>query len=182
MSKASAGWLPVADGFGRTSIDGLFVAGDCAGLRGALVAETEGRIVGAAAAKLADDAALARQLRGLIARRQKHQAFQAALRASFALPPGLWSLVADETVVCRCENVTGADIRSALRDGHVTPNAIKRHTRAAMGWCAGRTCLRTVAALAELHTGLAPTAMMTPRPMVRPVSLAALAKQTRAHA
>jgi D-hydroxyproline dehydrogenase subunit alpha len=179
---AVAGWVPVADPFGRTSVEKLFAAGDCAGLRGALVAETEGRIVGAAAATGVDDAALARELRGLIARRQKHQAFPAALRASFRLPRELWALVEDDTIVCRCENVTGADIRCALRGGHVTPNAIKRQTRAGMGWCAGRTCLRAVTALTELHSGLAPTAMMTPRPMARPVSFAALANQTRAQA
>ena len=44
------GWLPGVDEFGRTSVAGIFAAGDAAGLRGALVAEAEGQIIGAAAA------------------------------------------------------------------------------------------------------------------------------------
>jgi len=72
-----------------------------------------------------------------------------------------------------------AEIRAALSGGHRSLNAVKRNVRAGMGWCGGRTCLHAVAALTELHTGVAPSEMMTPRPMVRPVSFAAIARQER---
>jgi NADPH-dependent 2,4-dienoyl-CoA reductase/sulfur reductase-like enzyme len=177
------GWLPEVDEVGRTSVPGLFAAGDGAGLRGAFVAESEGSIVGAAAAlpvdaandSLPGDARLAEAH----ARRRRHLAFQAALRATLDLPRELWRLVTDETIVCRCESVRFGEIRSALDNGHRSLNAVKRNVRVGMGWCAGRTCLHAVAALTELHTGAAPTEMMTPRPLVRPVSFAALARQER---
>jgi len=174
------GWLPVTDEFGRTSVPGVFVAGDGAGLRGALVAEVEGQIVGAAAAfalNEAGDAELKRTLRSLLHRRQRHQAFQNAVRATFRLPPAIWNLVAEDTVVCRCENVTLSELRSAFRGGHSSLNAIKRNVRSGMGWCGGRNCLRAVAALAEFHAGIPPTTMMTPRPMAHPVTFGAVAAQ-----
>ena len=174
------GWLPVTDEFGRTSVPGVFVAGDGAGLRGALVAEAEGQIVGAAAASGPIETAsadLRRTLRTAIHRRQQHQAFQSAVRATFRLPPSIWSMVTDDTVVCRCENLTLHDLRSAFTAGHSSLNAIKRNIRSGMGWCGGRNCLRAVAALAELHAGAPPTTMMTPRPMARPVTFGALAAQ-----
>ncbi|HTZ38443.1 MAG TPA: NAD(P)/FAD-dependent oxidoreductase [Stellaceae bacterium] len=174
------GWLPEVDEFGRTSLPGVFVAGDGAGLRGALVAEAEGGIVGAAAASGAGDDALRATLGDAFARRRQWAAFQRAVRGTLRVPAGLWSLAADDTVVCRCENVALRDIREAVAGGHRSLNAVKRNVRSGMGWCGGRICLPAIAALAELHGGVPPDAMMTPRPMVRPVTFAALAAQQKA--
>jgi NADPH-dependent 2,4-dienoyl-CoA reductase/sulfur reductase-like enzyme len=184
FDATGGGWLPVADEFGRTSVRGVFVAGDGAGVRGALVAEAEGSIVGAAAASAPDDVggeAMRTSLQTLVDRRFRHHAFQRAVRTTLRLPPDLWRLTTDDTVVCRCENVPLREIRAAFAGGHSSLNAVKRNVRAGMGWCGGRTCLRAVAALAELHAGVPAGAIMTPRPMVRPVSFAALATQQKAH-
>jgi D-hydroxyproline dehydrogenase subunit alpha len=178
-----SGWIAYADAFGRTSMPGLFVAGDVAGLRGALVAEADGRIVGFAAATGSDradriDAEPA--LQEAVRVRQRYTTLQTAIRETLQVPLSLWKQVGDETVVCRCENVTCAEIRGALEGGHTSLNAIKRQVRAGMGWCGGRTCLHAVAALAELQGGAGSAGMMTPRPLARPVSLAALANQQKA--
>ncbi len=183
FDAAAGGWLPVADDFGRTSVPGVFVAGDGGGVRGALVAEAEGQIVGAAAASAPDEvggAAMRTALRAALDRRGQHLAFQRAVRATLRVPLGLWGLATDDTVVCRCENVLAREIRAAFAGGHSSLNAVKRNVRAGMGWCGGRTCLRAVAALAELHAGVPAAAIMTPRPMVRPVSFGALAAQKKA--
>jgi NAD(P)H-nitrite reductase large subunit len=91
-----------------------------------------------------------------------------------AAPDGLWRVATDDTIVCRCENVTLGALRDAFAAGHLAPNTAKRVTRAGMGWCGGRTCLHAVSALAELH-GAPSSALMTPRPLARPVALASLA-------
>jgi D-hydroxyproline dehydrogenase subunit alpha len=170
-------WLPETDGDGRTSLPWLMVAGDAAGVRGALVAESEGTIVGAAAAGAAPAAAPSEALREAIAVRQRYAAFARAVRKTLMVPTSLWSTTTDDTIVCRCENVQLADVRAALEDGHHSLNAIKRNARPGMGWCGGRMCLHSVAVLAELHAGVTPGEMMTPRPMARPVPFAALAHQ-----
>lgn len=177
---AVGGWVPECDEFGRTSVGDVFVAGDGAGLRGALVAEAEGRIVGAAAANPGETDRLHRELAEPLDRRRRYLSFQRAVRAALHVPPALWGLATDETVVCRCENVSVRDIRTAFASGHGTPNAVKRNIRAGMGWCGGRTCLPAIAALGQLHAGIPPGPMMTPRPMARPVTFAALAAQKRA--
>jgi D-hydroxyproline dehydrogenase subunit alpha len=180
--EAIGGWLPQADTYGQTSVPGIFVAGDVAGLRGALVAETEGRLIGAAAASAPAsliDPGFRRHWRKALARRRKLCEFQKVVRAMLRLPRPLWAIADDETIVCRCESVTLGDLRFAFAAGHLAPNTIKRSTRAAMGWCGGRTCLPMIAALAELHAGAAPSQMMTARPLARPVALAALANRTQ---
>lgn len=174
------GWLPATDEFGRTSIPRVFMAGDGAGVRGALVAEAEGQIVGGAAASTPDEIGsteLRRTLRTALEQRRWHQAFQSALRTTFHLPPSIWSVTASETVVCRCENVTLRELQSAFTGGHSSLNAIKRNVRCGMGWCGGRNCLRAVAALAGFHAGIPPSTMMTPRPMARPITFGAVAAQ-----
>ena len=180
--RPRGGWLPVVDDFGRTSVPGIFVAGDTAGLRGALVAEAEGQIIGAAAAadpQEVDRPDFRERLAGVLATRKKLCAFQGAVQSLLRVPGGLWRLPNDDTVICRCENVTLGALRNGFVAGHLAPNAIKRTTRAGMGWCGGRTCLHAVAALAELHGGPS-AAMMTPRPLARPVPLGALANTAQA--
>ena len=48
----------------------------------------------------------------------------------------------DETIICRCEEVTYGDLRRAAELGLVTPGDIRKYTRAGMGSCQGRTCQR----------------------------------------
>lgn len=49
-----------------------------------------------------------------------------------------------EILICRCEEVTRADVIQAIADGCHTVESIKRATRAGMGACQGRTCGRLI--------------------------------------
>lgn len=82
-----------------------------------------------------------------------------------------------EIVVCRCEEITGAEVAAAMADGARTLNDIKRRTRAGMGMCQGRWCTPALVALLAAETGqpLADIAPMTARPPVQPVALRVLA-------
>ncbi|NIR30267.1 MAG: FAD-dependent oxidoreductase [Gammaproteobacteria bacterium] len=176
---ARGGWIPAADEYGATAAPGVFLAGDVAGLRGAPLAAAEGRIVGAAAAAHARGNArdgVRAELGSAFSERARHLAFQAAVRRSLMLPPGVWDWAEADTVVCRCEGVTCARLERAIADGHHSLDAIKRNTRAGMGWCGGRTCSQAVGAL--LHGGQPPASAppLRSRPPARPVPLGAVAR------
>jgi len=49
-------------------------------------------------------------------------------RANIATPT-------DDTIVCRCEELTAGDIRKAAAIGQPGPNQLKAYTRAGMGPC-----------------------------------------------
>lgn len=51
---------------------------------------------------------------------------------------------ADETIICRCEDLTLAEIRSAIDDGYCDFEELKRYLRVGMGPCQGRTCIPLV--------------------------------------
>ena len=59
-------------------------------------------------------------------------------------------------IVCRCETVTEAEIRAAIRRpvGAYSIDAVKRRTRAGMGRCQGGFCMPRVAAIIAEETGL----------------------------
>src|SRR5207302_2699313 len=61
--------------------------------------------------------------------------FRSALAAAFALRPELKSLGTDETLVCRCEDVTLGQMRE-----FTTWRDAKLQTRCGMGACQGRVC------------------------------------------
>jgi sarcosine oxidase subunit alpha len=46
----------------------------------------------------------------------------------------------EDTVICRCERVTAAEIRKLIREGVRDINEIKAVTRASMGSCGAKTC------------------------------------------
>ena len=46
----------------------------------------------------------------------------------------------DDTIVCRCERVTAAEIRALIRQGSRDINEIKAVTRTCMGSCGAKTC------------------------------------------
>ena len=88
----------------------------------------------------------------------------------------------DDLLVCRCEEVSRAEILAAIDEGITTMSGLRRRLRIGMGLCQGRTCRRLLAqALAE-RLGEQPADVRpgTTRPPVRPVSLRALADEREA--
>ncbi|MBO6900430.1 MAG: FAD-dependent oxidoreductase [Rhizobiaceae bacterium] len=156
----------------ETSITGLFAIGDCTGLNGARVALAEGTLAGAAAAQRAGFGSPAREtLRNASASLRRHRRFQKALWSVYQ-PLMNSAPAADDTIVCRCEEVSRGDILSALEEGYHTAASIKQRTRLGMGHCQGRYCGTILSALLEQnghevddHSGFAPRFPVKPVPI-----------------
>ncbi len=159
---------------GATSVPGVFVVGDGADLGGSRVALARGTLAGAAAA---------RQL-GLVAttpddthrRLQRALQFQQALWSLYAAPPVSLAAVSDDTLLCRCEEITFGSVREQIRAGRDTLASLKRNTRLGMGRCQGRYCANTAAKLVSEMTGRAPEPeqYFAPRLPAKPVPAGAL--------
>lgn len=95
--------------------------------------------------------------------RTRTREFIAALDTVYT-PPAHWTdQVTDDTVVCRCEEVTGGEIRAAVAElGAGDIRTVKLLTRAGMGWCQGRMCEPAVAGLMRLRTGARAAAVGPP--------------------
>jgi len=75
----------------------------------------------------------------------------------------------DEVTICRCEDVTMAEVLEAIRvHGARTLDELKRILRIGMGPCQGRTCLRLAAGILARELGVPTSEVMRELPRVRP--------------
>lgn len=170
--------IPVLDIWGETTRTGLFVAGDGAGIGGAKAAWLRGELagIGIALRRGCIDRNEAEQ-RSVPIRRRLNSALagRSFLDALFKPRAELFA-PADETIICRCEEVTAGRIRE-LAIGEAAPNQIKAHTRIGMGPCQGRQCGYTLSHIlaAAQKRPVAEIGFMKVRPPLRPISFAELA-------
>ena len=171
-------WSPDICGAGMTTREAISVVGDAAGIAGAQVALLQGeRIAHEVLGQLnlaqkpkpvsiGESWALRRQRR---LRRFLDQCFPA--NAQFQLPPD------DDTIVCRCEEVTAGEIRQVAARGCMGPNQGKAFTRCGMGPCMGRECAATVSQLmAQVHKlPVSVVGHYRIRPPIRPITVGQLA-------
>lgn len=175
---------PVVDAYGATSVETVFVAGDCGGIGGALVAEQRGRLAAIGVhASLHTATVVERDLAaGQIQRElQSHFAIRGFLDALF--PPRLALLTPDDSVVvCRCEGVTAGRIREAVTLGCQGPGQVKAFTRCGMGPCQGRMCgpTLTTTIAGEMNVSPNDVGSFRVRPPLKPLRLSELASLSAA--
>lgn len=152
-SALNRAWLPQRDCAGRSSVSGVYLAGDGAGIMGADAAHMAGER--AALAVLEDSgsaidprrpAALEQQLAGI-------QRFRHGLETAFPFPEQWAAQAPDELIVCRCEEVSAGDVRAVVDEGHWEINRVKAHCRVGMGRCQGRMCGLAAAEIVAERSG-----------------------------
>ena len=174
---AGGGYVPMHDATMHTAIWLLSVAGDAAGVRDAGTAMAQGQTAAHAIADRLGKPVVAVSLPLTIPPGVFRPMFPTTL-ANTTDPAANRAWLDDDTLIaCRCEGVTVAEVRAAIRAGAHTPGDVKRRTRVGNGTCQGRWCGDNIAQLVSTATGQ-PMVALTPmnaRAPVVPVSLGALA-------
>lgn len=146
-------WLPQRDSAGRSSVNGVYLAGDGAGIMGADAAQMAGER--AALALLQDTgiavdprraALLEQQLAGI-------QRFRHGLETAFPFPAQWAAQAPDNLILCRCEEISVGDVRAVVDEGHWEINRVKAHCRVGMGRCQGRMCGLAAAEIVAERSG-----------------------------
>ena len=169
-------FMPVVDADFQSSVPGIAVAGDGAGIAGGTAAAERGRIAAIAAVRaLAPEAQVSdpQSARQRLQREEMGRAFLDELYRpvdSLRRPEG-------DTIACRCEEVTAKQIRDTAQMGCEGPNQMKAFLRCGMGPCQGRLCGLTVTELIAEERGTTPDEVgyYRLRPPVKPITLAELA-------
>ncbi|HIC88279.1 MAG TPA: FAD-dependent oxidoreductase [Anaerolineae bacterium] len=173
------GLVPRRDGRMQTSVPGVYAVGDGAGVGGAALAMVEGQIAGlAAAAQLGylTETEAAQAIQRLVPALIRERRFQRMYAALFTPGPGLYELARDDTLICRCEEITQAEIRQAVAKGADSSDEVKAITRAGMGNCQGRVCAHLMAHLIarEMGRSVAEVGLLRPRPPIYPIPMGVL--------
>ncbi len=79
-------------------------------------------------------------------------------------------------MVCRCHDVTEADIEAALDAGYDDLETLKRITGVTTGHCQGKTCMHLTIAILERKTKIEIDHTTTIRAPINPLTLGSLAK------
>ena len=179
FSASRGGWHATRNRDMETTVENLFLAGDGGGIGGVEVALAEGVIAAASVSerlgqgdRLITKAAKARGRMVDLVR------FQDALADWSGVRPGILAGSTEDTIICRCEDVTRGEIAAAVAAGYTDIGPVKMNTRAGMGLCQGRTCMPALQAIMASETGrpLAEAGLPTSRAPLRPVPLKALAQ------
>ncbi len=179
FDRLRGGWVPRVDKFGRTNIPGLYAVGDGASIQGAEPALLAGELAGLTAARDADRISVAthdHETAKPLRQRVFYAPFANAMAEMMALRPAQVAGIPPDAVVCRCEDVTRADIENAAEAGALDVNQLKHFTRCGMGPCQGRMCGDVAAELLAQSREVPRQAVgyWTGRPPLRPVPLADL--------
>jgi len=167
---------------GQTSVPGVQVAGDAGAIGGAQLAQLEGRL-----------AAMARVKQGAIhpswAQKWVYRALSWRIRqlhwarglVDRLYQPAPWvSSPTGATLVCRCEQISAAEISDIAKAGCAGVNQLKAFSRAGMGPCQGRQCglnLGYLVAQAQARP-MAQVEPLSARPPLSPINLGQLAQAT----
>ncbi len=176
-------FIPKRNEFYQTSIPGIYAIGDCAGIGGAGLAIIEGKIAAShiafqsGHANNSDFESILKQMK----KRLKHeQKFAHMLENVFALPEGLFSLAKPDTIICRCEQISLAEVKEAASFGAQSITDIKNITRSGMGNCQGRTCgsLLTQILARETHCSPSNGHYLQVRPPIHPIQVNIIEENT----
>ncbi|WP_455825778.1 FAD-dependent oxidoreductase [Pseudomonas graminis] len=152
-NRLNRAWLPQRDSAGRSSVNGVYLAGDGAGIMGADAAQMAGER--AALAVLEDVGVAIDHRRPAVLEQQlaRIQRFRQGLETAFPFPEHWAAQASDELIVCRCEEVSVGDVRAVVDEGHWEINRVKAHCRVGMGRCQGRMCGLAAAEIVAERSG-----------------------------
>lgn len=174
--------VAVVDSWQRSSVPGLYIAGEATGVggseqalkEGTLAARTAIRESGAADQPAPEDRQLARSI-------SQSGRFAAALHQAYPVPEQWSTWLTEETIICRCEETSFAEISASLDwQDDPSPRLTKLTSRAGMGWCQGRICGFATSQLSGQSRGCQSSPeLLEPiqkRPIAAPVTLGELAQ------
>jgi len=169
-------WAPLLDRFGETSLRGISIAGDGAGIGGGQAAAWRGVIIAMAVVRALKPGAK------MPAEKLAYTALAGFMRGRKFLdrlyrPAKALRIPSGNTIVCRCEEVTAQQIVDTVELGCPGPNQMKSFLRCGMGPCQGRLCGLTVTELMADARGVSPQEVgyYRLRPPVKPITVAELA-------
>lgn len=141
-NKSQLAFQPIIDKWGKTNIDGIYIAGDCAGINGSNAAVFYGKKV---ATKILYETGRVnfyfyiKQSLCLWTRLFFTNSVRLFLDTIFAVPQEIL-LPSDETIVCRCEEKTAEEVKLGISEGICGVRQLKTSIRSGMGLCQGRMC------------------------------------------
>ena len=175
-NELKGGWIAKIDKYFRSSMSGLYITGDGSGISGAIAANDKGELTAYTALydlNIIDENEFKNKTGKILKRLDRYEIFAKGIADLNSTPKELIENISDDTVLCRCEDVTKKEIIQTIKKGAKNLNQIKTWTRFGMGPCQGRTCHYSVARVVseELKCEVKDLSYLTGRTPIRPFPL-----------
>ncbi len=165
--KGKGGWVVTVDDHLETSIQGVYAVGEITGIAGAKKSHVEGKLVALSILEKQGKGdhlnttegknRLQRKYRRLMTQRRRQMDYGVFLNDLCRVPSSAYAAIPDDTVICRCEEITMGQIKKSMGQGFHTTIGLKKATRCGMGRCQGRICgpviFDIITALTSKHPG-----------------------------
>jgi thioredoxin reductase/bacterioferritin-associated ferredoxin len=158
-SRQKGGWVIQVDDTMETSLPGVYAAGEITGIAGAEKSFIEGQMAARAILKKCsriEGQATRKSDRVLKEKRDRQMKYGAFLNQLCQVPTSSYNSIDDDTIICRCEEITMGEIRRSIHSGFHTAGALKKATRCSMGRCQGRICGPMIIDIITALTGQPP--------------------------
>lgn len=172
--KNFGGWIVNVDENLQTSITNIYAAGEITGVGGGPKSICEGKLASLSILKKFDkieSSTFDQRHKKLTRERKKHLNFAKLFNTLYPVTENDVLNIPDDTVVCRCEDVSIGSIKKAINSGFSSFNSLKLGTRVTMGNCQGRTCSQIINDLIEIMTKKEILSPLSFRPPLKPISL-----------
>jgi thioredoxin reductase/bacterioferritin-associated ferredoxin len=179
---SGGGYIPQRTADMETSVPGIYAVGDGAGVAGRKAAIAEGCIAGISVARslgFISHTGAGEEIKPHRKRLDRINRLRKILDGISLPRRGLYELATDDTIICRCEEVTLKQLNAALADNPIQLKDFKRMTRLGMGSCEGRMCGPAVIEILRhrLNVPVEDVGFLRPRPSIKPVALGVLAEE-----
>jgi NADPH-dependent 2,4-dienoyl-CoA reductase/sulfur reductase-like enzyme len=142
--QAGGGWIVTVDKNLETTLDSVYAVGEITGVAGGKKSIVQGEIAAISIlkkmGKLPREAEDSKRMEPLYSRNRQQMEYAAFLNNLCQVPLAAYQQIPDETLICRCENISMGEIKKAITLGFTTSGGIKKATRCGMGMCQGRIC------------------------------------------
>jgi NADPH-dependent 2,4-dienoyl-CoA reductase/sulfur reductase-like enzyme len=180
-SLDKGGWFVTVDSLMQTSLNGMFAAGELTGVAGGSKAMVEGQLAALSIlyqSERISNSDFENKRKPLLVNRTRYQRFGAYLNRQWAIPGKEWDSIDDDTMICRCEDITLGKLRSWIKAGFTSSSVLKNATRCGMGNCQGRTCGPLIYDIIAAYAPAEHTAPFSTRMPIKPVPLGDLAQMS----
>ncbi len=141
--KNKGGWVVKVDETLESSSRSVYAVGEITGIAGGKKSFIQGKLAAMSILKKMgriNARNRKKEVQTLISLNHQQAEYASFLNHLCQVPVSAYAAIPDETMICRCEEITMGTIKKNIREGFDTIGSLKKATRCGMGRCQGRIC------------------------------------------
>ena len=141
------GWVVKVDDTLESSCQSIFAAGELTGIAGAKKSFIQGKLAALSILKKMGKIntgirkeKFREKVKKLLLLDHQQTKYASFLNGLCRVPLSAYAAIPDDTIICRCEEITMETIKKNIQKGFDTISGLKKASRCGMGRCQGRIC------------------------------------------